>query len=241
MTTSVLYRWPAAAHFGRSVPKTRFYEHGKITASTREKFVAEVQKITWAYKLADATIHLRGTEDVPEIQVFVVDAKGDDVSDDVLTAIDRAVPFPIIFEINRNHGDNSQTRMTACHKELGAPKPKLSAYFSIPWLRSELERSPLPQALDLASLYNGLLTPMLPVAARAGERLAEATERVGQARKLEREILTLRRRLRSEPQLNRKVDLRRELRALEARLAGLADPAPPDAETDSPKDAQWTS
>jgi hypothetical protein len=227
MTTSVLYRWPAAAHVDRSVPKTKFYEHGKIAASTRERFVVEVQKITWAYKLADATIHLRGTEDVPEIQVFVIDAKGDDVSDAVLAAIDRAVPFTIIFEINRNNGDTSQTRMSACHKELGGATPKPSAYFSTPWLPSGQERSPLPQALDLASLYNGLLAPMLPVAARAGEPLAEATERVEQARKLGREIATLERRLRTEPQLNRKVDLRRELKEREATLAALTDPHRP--------------
>ena len=88
------------------------------------------------------------------------------------------------------------------------------------------KRSPLPQALDLASVYNGLLIPMLPVAARDGERLAEATERVGQARKLERDIATLEQRIRTEPQLNRKVDLRRELNEREATLAALTDPAP---------------
>jgi len=241
MTTSVLYRWPAAAHFGRSVPKTKFYEHGKIPPSTREKFVAEVQRITWAYKLADSTIHLRGSADVPEIQVFVVDAKGDVVSEGLLAAIDRAVPFPVIFEINRNHGGGSQTRMSACHKDLGGSKPRLSAYFSIPWLAADTTRSPLPPALDLASLYRGLLTPMLPVAARAGERLAEAAERVVQARKLERAIAALELRLRTEPQLNRKVELRRELKEREARLAALTDPAPRNAQNDPQKDAQWTN
>lgn len=241
MTTTVLYRWPAAAHFGRAVPKAKFYEHGKITASTREKFVAEVQKITWAYKLADSTIYLCGTEAVPEIQIFTIDARGDDVSEDVLAAIDRAVPFPVMFEINRDHGGESQTRMSACHKDLSGPKPKLSAYFSNPWLPGDTTRSPLPQALDLPSLYSGLLTPMLPVAVRAGERLAEATERVGQARKLKRGIATLERRLRTEPQLNRKVALRRELKAREATLAALSDHAPPTPQNDPQKDAQWTS
>lgn len=241
MTAAVLYRWPAAAHFGRAVPKTKFYEHGKIAAATREKFVAEVQRITWAYKLADDTIHLRGTEDVPEIQVFVVDAKGDDVSDDVLAAIDKTVPFPIIFEINREVGAESQTRTAACHKGLGGAKPRLSDYFSSPWLPGDTTRSLLPPALDLVSLYGSLLTPMLPMAARAGERLAEATERVGQACKLEREIASLERRLRNELQLNRKVELRRKLREREASLAALSDPAPPTAQKQPQKDTQWTS
>lgn len=241
MTTDVLYHWPAAAHFGRTVPKTKFYEHGHIPASTRKRFVDEVQKITWAYKLAESTVNLSSTDAVPEIQVFAIEAKGEDVSDVILTAIDRAVPFPTVFEIDRHEGDHGETRMVSCHKELGGVKPKLSAYFSTPWLPSDLDRSPLPQALDLGSLYSGLLAPMLPVASRAGEHLAESAERVKQTRKLEREIATLQKRLRAEPQFNRKVELRRELKARAEGLAGLTDPAPPGAPTDPLKDAKWTS
>ena len=241
MSESRLYRWPPAAKFGRVVPKNKFYEHGKIAARVREKFVSEVQRITWAYKLADSTIHLRGTEAVPEIQVFVVAAKGDNVSDDVLVAIDRTVSFPIIFEINRDSGGEGQTRMVACHKRLNGSSGQLSGYFSNSWLPADTERSALPSALDLASLYTGLLTPMLPVEARAGERLIEAMERAGHARKLEREIATLERRLRTEPQLNRKVELRRELKEREARLAAVTDPAVPNAKNDPEKDTQWIS
>ena len=47
-----------------------------MPAAVREKFVAEVQRITWAYKLAENTINLPGTSAVPEIQVFQIDAKG---------------------------------------------------------------------------------------------------------------------------------------------------------------------
>ena len=63
-----------------------------------------------------------------------------------------------------------------------------------------------------------------------------------QARKLEREIATLERRLRNEPQFNRKVELRRELRDRTATLAALTDPARPDCEDPLMKDdARWTS
>lgn len=241
MSEQCLYRWPSPAHFGRVVPKSKFYEHGKVTATVREKFVSEVQRITWAYKLAESSINLRGTDEVPEIQIFVVDAKADDVSDDVLAAIDKAVLFPIIFEINRGYGNEGQTRMVGCHKRLDGPNPQLSAYFSNSWLPADMTRSALPSALDLVSLYSGLLTPMLPVEARAGERLIEATERVGVARKLEREIATLERRLLTEPQLNRKIDLRRELKGLEARLVAVTDPALSPNKNDPEKDTQWTS
>ena len=77
--------------------------------------------------------------------------------------------------------------MVACHKRLGDGSLKLSDYFSTPWLSSSLERASLPQAIDLASLYDSLLAPMLPVPARAGERLGQATERLERVRKLERQ------------------------------------------------------
>lgn len=241
MSEPVLYQWPPAANFGRVVPKTKFYEHGAVTVAVREKFVTDVQRITWAYKLADETIHLRGDAAVPEIQVFVIDAKDDDVSDDVLAAIDKVVQFPIIFEINRECGDQAQTRMAACHKQLGGSTPKLSVYFSARWLPANGMRSPLPSALDVPSLYSGLLAPILPVVLRAGEPLPEATERIDQARKLEREIATLKRRLRTEPQFNRKVELRREIQDWTAMLRTLTNPAPPKAENDLQKGTRWTS
>ncbi|MBN4059606.1 DUF4391 domain-containing protein [Acidimicrobium ferrooxidans] len=237
----VLYRWPSAAKFGRVVPKTKFYEHSSVSAKAREKFVAEVQRITWAYKLADETIHLRGDDAVPEIQVFSIDAKADDVSDAVLAAIDRAVLFPTVFELNRHRGDQEETRMVACYKQLGGPKPKLSPYFSEGWLPASAYRQPLPSALDLSSLFAGLLAPILPIPVRAGERLSETAERVSQARKLERKIATLERRLSIEVQFNRKVELRRELKDRTETLTALTGSESSHALRSSQKDTQWTS
>ncbi|MGW8645620.1 DUF4391 domain-containing protein [Micromonospora chalcea] len=231
-----LYRWPATARFGRVVPKTKFYEHATISATVREKFVSDVQRITWAYKLADETIHLRGDDAVPEIQVFTIEAKDDDVSGEVLTAIDRAIRFPIIFEINRGSGEHGRTRMVAAHKQLGGTTPRLTAYFTTGWQPADVLRAPLPPALDLPGLYAGLLMPILPIAPRPGEDLSEATGRIEQARKLEREIANLEKRLRAEPQLNRKIELRRQLRERTAALAALTAPA-----TRKTEDAPWTS
>jgi hypothetical protein len=231
-----LYLWPAAARFGRSVPKAKFYEHATIRPAVREKFVSEVQRVNWAYKLADETIHLRGDAAVPEIQVFAIDAKDENVSDDVLAAIDKAVQFPVIFEINCTTSGHARTRMTASHKQLVGATLQLSAYFTTDWQPFDTPRVPLPPALDLPSLYAALLTPILPIATRPGEDVSEATGRMGQVRKLEREIANLQKRLRSEPQLNRKVELRRQIRDQTAALTALTDPATPKTE-----DAPWTS
>ena len=184
----------------------------------RERVVAEVQRITWAYTLAENTINLPGSAAVPEIQVFEIEAKGEDVSDLVLVTIDKAVKTPVIFELSRA----GEVRLAAAHKATARP----GAYFTTPWLPAETDRAPLPTAINIPSLYAALLTPLVPVAAQAGEDLGAIAERVEVARKLEREIAALERKLRNEPQLNRKVELRRALMTKQAALAGLTSRTP---------------
>ncbi len=219
--TSVLYRWPLTAQFDRVVPKAKFYEHGHVAAEVRARFVDEVQRITWAYKLAESTLNLEGTTTVPEIQVFAIDAKDEDVSDVVLTAIDRAVKTPIIFEVMRSGGTTRQARMVAAPKKPTAAAAKPGAYLTTSWQDAYTQRSPLPTAINLPSLYTALLEPLLPMAARPGEDLLGVASRLEAVRQLEREIGALERRIRNEPQLNRKVELHRTLKTKQASLAAL--------------------
>jgi hypothetical protein len=64
----------------------------------------------------------------------------------------------------------------------------------------------------------------LPV--HPGEEVSEVATRLEKVRKLEREVATLERKIRTEPQLNRKVELRRALKAKQATLADLTSPTP---------------
>jgi len=216
--TDILYQWPAGAHFGARVPKERFYERTASTAALREKFVAEVNRISWAYKLSAETINLPGSSEVPEIEVIQLDAKANDISLQVLASIDKAIPNPVIFEIHRDDAHGGVVRMTAAHKPARSPAPKPNAYFSTAWMRSDTPRTPLPTAITMTALYSELIGLLTPLAPRLGESLAVVGERLSVMRRLEREISALEQKLRSEPQLNRKVELRRELRAKQADL-----------------------
>ena len=108
--TDVLYRWPEAARFGKIIPKSKFYERAVVTPTVRARFVAEVEGITWAYKLAESTINLPSSSEVPEIQVLVIKAKGSNVDDSVLSTIDRAIKQPVIFEIATARGGEREQR-----------------------------------------------------------------------------------------------------------------------------------
>lgn len=216
--TDVLYGWPSQAKFGRVVPKSKFYEHTHVTSTQRERFVTEIQRITWGYKLAENTINLAGDAVIPEIQVFQIECKGDDVSDAVLAVIDKAIPFPIIFEIVRESPDNRTVRTAAVPKQATAASPKISSYVSTEWQPTDAPRQPLPTAISLPGLYISLLAPMLPVMVRPGENVGQIAARLQAVQKLEKEIATLERKLRTEPQFNRKVELRRTLKTKQAEL-----------------------
>lgn len=216
--TDLLYQWPSAARFGRRVAKEKFYEHASVNAALREKFITEVDRVFWAYDLSQATINLTGTNEVPDIAVFQVDAKGMNVSEQVLGAIDKSIPRPIIFEVNRDAAGARGTRMVAAHKQLGAGAPKISQYFSTGWQPADTERQPLPTAITLPVLYAALLEPLADVEVRPDEGMSEVADRLKTVGKLEREIKTLERKLRTEKQFNRKVDLRRTLKTKQAQL-----------------------
>lgn len=213
--TAPLYRWPDRGRVDRNVPKERLYAEAGASAKLKHQFVDDVQRIRWAYKIGQESVRLAPAEQVDEFQVFEVDLKSSELTDSVLKAIDTAIPSPIIFELTRPSGE---VQMAAARKESGLRGPKLSSYFRSDWQATTTARRDLPRALNLQGLYEAILTSLLAVTARRGEELSGAIERMDHATHLEREIGTLTRRLRAEPQLNRKIELRRELKAKQAEL-----------------------
>ncbi|MEZ5210458.1 DUF4391 domain-containing protein [Gordonia sp. (in: high G+C Gram-positive bacteria)] len=212
----MLYHWPGSSHVGARVPKERFYDRGTLSAGLKDRFVSQVARITWAYKLSTATINVPGTDEIPEIDVFRIDTKNGDLADGVLAAIDKAIPRPLIFEVTRPVAEigsgHGTIRMTAAHKQVGLGAAKLSDYFTTGWLPADHDRTELPAAISLAALYAELIEPLTPLETRPGEELSAVADRLAAIKRLDREIAALERRLRTEVQLNRKVEIRRDLK-----------------------------
>lgn len=215
-----LFGFPPQARVGRVVPKNKIYEHSRISSALRDKFVTQVEQITWAYKLAPETINLPSRLEVPELQIFEITLKTAELDDDVLHAIDRAIPLPIIFQLHRGQ----QTRLVAALKrpnQAESGKWVLGEYMAGPWLPDNTERQPLPFALDLLGLYEQLLRSLLPQPARAGESLPEQLERIAQLRSRQGELQKLQAHLHKEKQFNRKVALNAKLRELKHEIERL--------------------
>ena len=73
-------------------------------------------------------------------------------------------------------------------------------------------------------LYSQLLGRLLPHPIRPVEQLSDALDRMGRIRGLNREIAALEKKLRTEPQLNRKLELRKQIKDRTAVLTELTAP-----------------
>lgn len=216
-----LYAWPAQAMVNRPLAKSKIYEHGKPTTAVRALFVAQVEQVTWLAKLAPESINLPTKPGVPEIEVFEIALKTPELNEAVLRCIDRAIPFPIVFEL-RFEG---RTRLVAAFKRPSDAKPGewvVSDYFFAPWQAHGPKRQSLPVALDLRGLYEQLLRPLMPLAPRAGESMKDQMERISLWRSGHNQAARLQTRLQQEKQFNRKVALNSELRGLTQHLGQLA-------------------
>lgn len=221
--TGVLFDYPKSAAFGRVLPKNKIYAHASPSAAVKELFVRQVEQIVWQYKLAPETINLKPSRAVPEIQIFGIALKTGELKQDVLRCIDRAIAFPIIFELA--YEEKIQT--VAAFKrpsEADSTKWVMSGYYESTRLPIEAPRSPLPVVFDLERLYAHLLNPLMPFPGRTGEGLQDRVKRIEQIRSRQRELARCEARLRKEKQFNRKVEINAELRALKQEIETLTRP-----------------
>ncbi len=239
-----LYDWPKASAFGRVVPKNKIYEHAGASTTLKDLFVREVDQIVWAQKLAPETINLPASKSVGEIQVFRITQREPNLNLDALRAIDRAIPFPLLFELVHD----AKVKLTAAYKrpnEIDSSKWVLGDYFEAQWLAEDTPRMSLPVALNMGALYERLLSPLVeqqaarllphpasgfaedpqsPFNAEGSEEPFSLEVRIARAEAIKsktRDIERIKSRLAREKQFNKRVAINAELRVAKRELERL--------------------
>ncbi|OGV17595.1 MAG: hypothetical protein A2X47_11635 [Lentisphaerae bacterium GWF2_38_69] len=215
------FAFPCNACVGKILPKNKIYEHGSPSASIKESFVKDIEKIIWAYKLSPETINVPANGFVQEIQIFKVILKKESIKDETLAVIDKSIPSPILYEIIFNN----KFRYAAAYKrqsESDKTKWVVSSYFYTSWFSEDTQRSPIPIALDLQTLYETLIANILPIRSRQNENIIELVARAERIEMKNREAAQLEISMNREKQFNRKVELNSELRKLKQEIKELS-------------------
>jgi hypothetical protein len=217
---TAFFDYPKSAAFGRVVPKNKIYEHAGANTALKDLFVREVDQIAWWFKLAPETINLSATKSVPEIEVFWLTLKTGALNEDVLRAIDKAIPFPLIFELTYS-GRRKATAAFKRPSEADSSKWVVSEYFSTPWEPDSTARAPFPLALNLGVLYDNILSALMPEKIQTNEDIQARVDRMEAIRAKTREVERISARLTREKQFNKRVAINAEFRNAKLELERL--------------------
>ena len=216
----MLFDYPTKARFGRKIPKSKLYENASVNTKLKDKFVNQIEKIVWQYKLAPDTLNLDATNKVPEIQVFDIFLKTKEVDQTLLEVIDKAIPLPIIFQIHKGN----KVKIKAAYKrpsESANNKWVIESYFESEWLDKYSTKQPMPQALDLGKLYEQILKSLMPVEVTSSKTTQTLDEQVGiinQINSLQKELDKLNSKYKKEKQRNRQFEINKQIKLKQKEL-----------------------
>ena len=88
---------PYSTEVNKVIPKNAF----EVYSSPKQKkqFTELVQRITWLNKLSVETTNLISIE-IKEIQIFHFELKSKQKIDSLISVVDKAIPYPIVFIIS---------------------------------------------------------------------------------------------------------------------------------------------
>ncbi|KTD02762.1 DUF4391 domain-containing protein [Fluoribacter gormanii] len=217
-----LLAFPDNAAVNKQITKKKLFEWTQANTTIKNLFAAQVERIIWAYKLSPETINLSSKEGIEEIQIFEIFLKGSELNNELLKTIDKAIPSPIFFVIY----DDQSIQYRATYKRVSdadSTKWLVGDYFESAWIIKRYQKSDLPQALDLKSLYYSLLQALIPLTKRQDESIEQLLTRYQALNQLERKSEQLQKRLHQEKQFNYKVEINAQLRDVKKQIEQLRD------------------
>ena len=204
---------PKSTEFNKRIPKQKFYENLSVTPAIKTAFTEQIKIIYWRNKLAATTLNLEPGKLVTEIEVFEIKLTSPDLDEDILRLIDREIPYHILFLLE--YDGKYQAAMG--YKEAASSSKaafKVERYYRTEWLTEEL---PLHlEGLTIDAVYENFIRQI------AGDRLTsnenttlkESVEQQKQREQIEKQIAALETKMKKEKQLNRKMELKAEIKRL---------------------------
>lgn len=215
---------PKTTEFNKRIPKQKFYKNINVAPALRRIFVEQIKVVYWRNKIAPSTINLEAGNDVTEIEVFEVKLNHAPLDVSVLRQIDKEIPYHIIFLLEY---EGKYQAWTAYKEKAGSSSNafKVDTYYHTDWfLEDELILK--LDGLNMDTVYENYVRQIAGETLRAStagepESLKESVERSKQIQLLQRQIVTLQKKIRKEKQLNRQIELNAELKCLRKEISEL--------------------
>ena len=221
----MFFEYPEKCRFGRKIPKSKFYENVNFNTKHKNKFINQIDKIIWQYKLAPDTLNLDATDAVPEIEVMDIFLKTKEIDQVMLELIDKAIPLPIIFQIHQ--GDKIKIK-AAYKRPSGSSNHKwvLEGYLESNWEADSILRQSIPQALNLGKLYEAILSSLIPAnyqTCKKNNNIGDQIDIINKIKLLKKDIDILNTNYKKEKQRNRQYEINQQIKLKQKELDKLSN------------------
>lgn len=206
-----LLHYPQTTIVNRVVPKTMFYKFMEVNPRMKTRFVNDVVNITWLYKLAASTLNVADAEYMKEIEVFVVKLKQPDCPTDLFSFIDTNMPHHIVFVlVHDGHAMllvNYKDWTDDTHAKFKITQTFTSSWVSSDNLHLQIDGQSLPR------IYDNFVAQVSGIGEHKAGAMADIVALKKQMAAAEAELKSLEKRMRKEPQLDRQMQMNKQVKA----------------------------
>lgn len=201
----------------RIMPKAKFMKLAELSTPVRAEFQNNVERLILANILRQETTNISKGKNVQEIDVFEFLLKEKQVSNNLIKEIDVAIPKYILFVFKCNNA----IQLAISYKEpsINDNKYKVIKTYKTEWQKEEDIKLEIT-GLDLDTVYNSFITQIANGQVETDETtdIKSAVEKSINVEKLQKKIETLKSKIRKEPQFNKQLTMKKELKELQKTL-----------------------
>ena len=213
---------PKSTEFNKRIPKQKFYENLSVSASLKQSFVDQIKTIYWRNKIATSTVNIAEGKDVEEIEVFEIKLASETIDEGILRQMDKEIPYHILFLLEY---DGKYQAWIGYKEEAqsGSSAFKVNNYYHTDWL----EEASLPvkmEGLSIDTVYENFVRQIAGgqlEKADVNESLKDSVEKDMQRQFLEKQVESLRKKLKKEKQFNKQIEINDEIKRITKELGEL--------------------
>lgn len=209
---------PKTTEFNKRIPKQKFYDNLTVTPVLKKMFIDQIKTIYWRNKIAASTTNLAPGTAVTELEVFEVKLNSQILDDSFLRQIDKEIPYHILFILEY---EGKYKAIIGYKEESGGNAAfKVNRYYSTEWMDEDALPLKL-EGLSVDSVYENFVRQIAGdalAATTSGETLKEAVDRDEKRQALQAQIAKLQKKIKSEKQLNKQMELNSQLKKLKKGL-----------------------
>ena len=214
-----ILHFPKETVVERVVPKTMFYKFMEVTPRMKTRFVNDVVSITWLYKLSAATLNVTDTPEMKEVEIFVANLKQPDCPPDLFSFVDANMPHHIVFILL--HEDNAMLLINYKDwTDSTHTKFRITQSFTSPWV-SVSELSLKIEGQSLPRVYDNFVAQVSGIGEHKAGAMAEIVALQQEISKAEDNLKALQKKMLKEPQLDRQMQMNKEVKAKRRELDNL--------------------